>query len=118
MKTYITLEKFEISSRKVSKKMCAQQKVFIVVLIALIAVLACCQANPLEEDESTKALSRSKRDVWSSMDRGWCNFKVEVSYFWDKFKAFFTNNSVADTRSVKSMMCDTKTALGNKGINV
>lgn len=96
--------------------MCAFTKLFI--LIALIAVLACCQANPMEENESTKVLSRSKRDAWSSMERGWCNFKVEISFLWDKFKALFSDDAVIDTRSVKSMLCDKKAALGNIGINV
>lgn len=98
--------------------MYASKKVFVVVLIVVIGVLCCAQANPLESNDSTKVLSRSKRDVWDSMERGWCNFKVECSYFWDKFKSWFSDDTVIDTRSMKSMMCDTKSALGNLGINV
>ncbi|KAL5289415.1 hypothetical protein ACFFRR_009515 [Megaselia abdita] len=99
-------------------KMCASKKVFIIALIVLIGALVCSQANPMEENDSSKFLSRSKRDVWGSMERGWCNFKVEVSYMWDKFKSWFTDDAVIDTRSMKSMLCDTKSALGNMGINV
>lgn len=103
-----------------NRKMCAYKKVLILVLFVVIAALASSSsASPVEDNEqSTKVLSRSKRDAWDSMERGWCNFKVEVSYLWEKFKSWFTDDTVIDTRSMKSMMCDTKSALGNIGINV